>query len=44
MGIRKSDSSLKEKFNSAINSMCDDGSLNSLITEWEISETFPDCK
>ena len=44
MGIRKSDSSLKENLNSAINSMRDDGSLNSLITEWEISETFPDCK
>ena len=44
MGIRKSDASLKDKFNSAINSMCDDGSLNSLITEWKISETFPDCK
>ena len=44
MGIRKSDSCLKDKFNLAINSMCDDGSLNSLITEWEISETFPDCK
>ncbi|MEW2917237.1 transporter substrate-binding domain-containing protein [Ruegeria sp. ANG10] len=40
MGIRESDGELKEKFNSAIQSMKDDGSLNELITKWEVSSTF----
>lgn len=40
MGIRESDTELKEKFNAAIQSMKDDGSLNELITKWEIGETF----
>jgi polar amino acid transport system substrate-binding protein len=41
MGIRESDTELKEKFNKAIQSMKADGSLNKLITEWEIGQTFP---
>ncbi|WP_171121014.1 MULTISPECIES: transporter substrate-binding domain-containing protein [unclassified Ruegeria] len=40
MGIRESDGELKEKFNAAIQSMKDDGSLNKLITKWEVSSTF----
>ena len=40
MGLRESDAELKEKFNAAIQSMKDDGSLNALITKWEIGETF----
>ena len=40
MGIRESDGALKEKFNTAIQSMKDDGSLNDLITKWEVSSTF----
>lgn len=40
MGIRKSDSDLKNKFNDAINSMKADGSLNELIKKWEIGELF----
>ena len=40
MGIRESDTELKEKFNKAIQSMKDDGSLNALIVKWEIGEPF----
>ncbi len=40
MGLRESDGELKEKFNMAIQSMKDDGSLNALIEKWEIGETF----
>lgn len=40
MGLRESDGELKEKFNVAIQSMKDDGTLNTLITKWEIGETF----
>ena len=40
MGLRESDTELKEKFNAAIQSMKDDGSLNELIVKWEIGETF----
>ncbi len=40
MGVRESDGELKEKFNMAIQSMKDDGSLNALITKWEIGATF----
>ena len=40
MGVRESDGELKEKFNAAIQSMKDDGSLNELITKWEVSSTF----
>lgn len=40
MGIRESDGDLKAKFDAAIQSMKDDGSLNELITKWEVSSTF----
>jgi len=40
MGIRESDAELKAKFDAAIQSMKDDGSLNALIEKWEIGETF----
>ncbi|MGB3176822.1 MAG: transporter substrate-binding domain-containing protein [Albidovulum sp.] len=40
MGVRESDGELKGKFDAAIQSMKDDGSLNALITKWEIGETF----
>ena len=40
MGLRESDTELKEKFNAAIQSMKDDGTLNALIVKWEIGETF----
>ncbi len=40
MGLRESDGALREKFDAAIQSMKDDGSLNELITKWEVSSTF----
>jgi polar amino acid transport system substrate-binding protein len=40
IGIRESDGELKDKFSAAIDSMKADGSLNALITKWEIGETF----
>ncbi len=40
MGLRESDGALREKFDAAIQSMKDDGSLNALIEKWEIGETF----
>ncbi len=42
MGVRESDTELKEKFNAAIQSMKDDGSLNALIRKWfgEDAQTF----
>ncbi|WP_415920022.1 transporter substrate-binding domain-containing protein [Tateyamaria sp. SN6-1] len=40
MGVRESDGELKAKFDAAIQSMKDDGSLNALITKWEIGDTF----
>ncbi len=40
MGVRESDGELKAKFDAAIDSMKADGSLNALITKWEIGETF----
>jgi len=40
MGLRESDGELKDKFNAAIASMKEDGSLNALIEKWEIGETF----
>ncbi|WP_271946303.1 transporter substrate-binding domain-containing protein [Ruegeria faecimaris] len=40
IGVRESDGELKEKLNAAIQSMKDDGSLNELITKWEVSSTF----
>ena len=40
MGLRESDTELREKFDAAIQSMKDDGSLNEMITKWEVSSTF----
>ncbi|MEM0946038.1 MAG: transporter substrate-binding domain-containing protein [Pseudomonadota bacterium] len=40
MGVRESDGELKAKFDAAIQSMKDDGTLNELITKWEVSSTF----
>ncbi|TDK43137.1 transporter substrate-binding domain-containing protein [Antarcticimicrobium luteum] len=40
MGVRESDGELKAKFDAAIQSMKDDGSLNALISKWEVSSTF----
>lgn len=40
MGVRESNSELKETFDTAIQSMKDDGTLNELITKWDIGETF----
>ncbi|WP_434613515.1 transporter substrate-binding domain-containing protein [Tabrizicola sp. M-4] len=34
IGLRESDTELKEKMNAAIQSMKDDGSLNAMITKW----------
>jgi polar amino acid transport system substrate-binding protein len=38
MGVRKSDTDLRNKFTAAIDSMKGDGTLNALITKHEISE------
>ncbi|QYX55864.1 transporter substrate-binding domain-containing protein [Roseovarius sp. SCSIO 43702] len=40
MGVRESDTELKEKFDAAIQSMKDDGSLNALLEKWEIGPGF----
>jgi polar amino acid transport system substrate-binding protein len=40
MGVRESDGELKAKFDAAITSMKEDGSLNALITKWEVASTF----
>ncbi|MDG2339991.1 MAG: transporter substrate-binding domain-containing protein [Paracoccaceae bacterium] len=40
MGIRESDGELRDKFNVAIQSMKDDGTLNALISKWEVASTF----
>ena len=40
LGLRESDGELKEKFNAAIASMKADGSLNALLTKWEIGGAF----
>jgi len=40
MGVRESDGELKGKFDAAIQTMKDDGSLNALIAKWEIGEQF----
>ncbi|KRS14669.1 amino acid ABC transporter [Roseovarius atlanticus] len=40
MGVRESDTELKETFDAAIQSMKDDGSLNELIKKWEVASTF----
>lgn len=40
LGLRESDAELKEKFDAAIATMKEDGSLNELLTKWEISGQF----
>ena len=40
MGLRESDTELRETFDAAIQSMKDDGSLNEMITKWDVSSTF----
>jgi len=40
LGIRESDGNLRAKFDAAITSMKADGSLNALITKWEVGELF----
>jgi len=40
MGIRESDGDLKAKFDAAIQSMKDDGTLNALIAKWEVSSQW----
>ena len=40
MGVRESDGELRAKFDAAIQSMKDDGSLNALIAKWEVSSTW----
>jgi polar amino acid transport system substrate-binding protein len=40
MGLRESDGELRAKFDAAIQSMKDDGSLNKLIAKWEVSSLW----
>ena len=40
MGVRESDTELRETFDAAIQSMKDDGTLNTMIEKWEVSSTF----
>ena len=40
MGIRESDGELRAKFDAAIQSMKDDGTLNTLIAKWEVASQF----
>lgn len=40
MGFRESDGELRGRFDTAIQSMKDDGSLNALIAKWEVSTTW----
>lgn len=40
MGLRESDGELRAKFDAAIGSMKEDGSLNALLTKWEIGGQF----
>ena len=40
MGIRESDGDLKAKFDAAIQSMKDDGTLNTMIEKWEVSSQW----
>ncbi|WP_299962885.1 transporter substrate-binding domain-containing protein [uncultured Roseobacter sp.] len=40
LGLRESDGELKAKFDAAITSMKEDGSLNALLEKWEISGRF----
>jgi len=40
LGVRESDGELKATLDAAIQSMKDDGSLNELISKWEVASTF----
>ncbi|MCY4335980.1 MAG: transporter substrate-binding domain-containing protein [Litoreibacter sp.] len=40
MGIRESDGDLRAKFDAAIQSMKDDGTLNAMIAKWEVSSQW----
>ncbi len=40
MGLRESDGELRAKFDAAIQSMKDDGSLNELIAKWQVSSQW----
>ncbi len=40
MGLRESDTELRETFDTAIQSMKDDGTLNEMIKKWEVASTF----
>ncbi len=40
MGIRESDAELRAKFDAAIQSMKDDGTLNEMIAKWEVSSQW----
>ncbi|WP_300516289.1 transporter substrate-binding domain-containing protein [Aliiroseovarius sp.] len=40
MGVRESDGELRAKFDAAIQSMKDDGTLNTLIAKWEVSSQW----
>lgn len=40
MGVRESDQELKAKFDAAIQSMKDDGTLNALIAKWEVASQW----
>ncbi|WP_243612068.1 transporter substrate-binding domain-containing protein [Shimia aestuarii] len=40
MGVRESDQKLKAKFDAAIQSMKDDGTLNALIAKWEVASQW----
>ncbi len=40
MGLRESDAELRATFDAAIQSMKDDGTLNTMIEKWEVASTF----
>jgi len=40
MGIRESDGDLRARFDAAIQSMKDDGTLNAMIMKWEVASTW----
>ena len=40
MGLRESDGELRAKFDAAIQSMKDDGTLNAMIEKWEVASTW----
>jgi len=40
LGVRQSDTELRDKMSAAIQSMKDDGSLNALIAKWEVGAAF----